>query len=87
MSEADIGLVMTCGSGCKYFHTMPNKATCCVRYPPTATIMLLPMEATVVRPGGPTHGIREMASYPQVLPTSPACGEFTLKVGRRVNGG
>ena len=71
--------LVTCGSGCKYFTTFPNKATGCTRYPPTVTIMMMPVEAALVRPGQAQFVPRELAAYPPVVKESPACGEF--KVG------
>lgn len=70
---------LTCGAGCRYFHTFPNGATACVAHPPTVAILPMPVEGSVVRAGAPQFTLRELAAYPPVIKTSPACGEF--KVG------
>ncbi len=71
---------VTCGSGCRYFHRFPNGATGCIAHPPTVTIMMVPIEAAVVRAGQPSFALRELAAYPPVGKTSPACGEFRVGV-------
>ena len=70
---------LTCGSGCAYFHKFPNSATGCIAHPPTVTIMMVPTEGGVVRPGTPAYLPRELAAYPPVMKTSPACGEFKME--------
>lgn len=71
---------VTCGSGCRYFHRFSNGATGCIAHPPTVTIMMVPIEAAVVRAGQPSFAPRELAAYPPVGKTSPACGEFRVGV-------
>lgn len=52
----------------------------CHRFPPTAVLMNVPVQARVANPNGPTHALVSQA-LPAALAPDWWCGEFKIKAG------